>query len=99
MPTIQMKLNILDLFNQVIDFINNVDENIVTREMSVFDVKANIVIGRLHNIAEQAIIINDKKILDELLFLGVISYTDVSMEDKKDDGNNTKAMGTCTKKV
>ena len=70
--TIQVKMDILAVFNQMIDFLNGLDEQIVPKEMQVLDIKAEMLMARLRSIAQRALEINDEKIIDELLCLGII---------------------------
>ena len=68
---IDVKIDIVDTLNQVVYFINQ--QEIIPREMEIFDVKARIILSYLEKISKRAVELDDKILLDSLYNLGCIS--------------------------
>jgi hypothetical protein len=68
---VKLKVDIVDTLNQVIVYMNGLDN--VPAQFELFDLKSKIIIDHLEAICKRAIEINDERLLDYLHHLGCVS--------------------------
>lgn len=85
--TLRIKMNLMNVLNQVIDGLNLISEDHpdykLPRQLMVMDVKFNILIGYMEDIAKRALELDDEKLLAALEGLGVISMREDGLHEQK----------------